>query len=369
LEYFCAVEIVNRFEKQRTLSFEQLRDEVFGQHWQDETWHEVLRLICGMIDAKFAGELIEFLMSRELELKQVQSGTSFSTFGRHVICEERIKNLLIAADCLNEVSNRQAICDIADNFLLIFKAEIENEFVSPYFLSEKAALKVTHAIARSWHEDAQVLEWLKSCAYKEGQKSFLSYCVVQSVFQYWKHDSETLSWLKALVTESEDKPVYEVVKIIAIENIAKGWSDSETIYFWILSLTKSEDWAERSGAILALALGWKNNEETLDKLKLHVVEDTDRRVRGAAIRALSEFYIHEPTILDLLSKVAVSDPFVRESRGDFNTRGIALSAILTHYPTHLKTLEILRDRATNDPDEQLREWAQEQLKIQNENTK
>jgi GTPase SAR1 family protein len=64
LEYFCAVEIVHRFEKQRTLTFEQLRDEVFGQHWQDETWHEVLRLICGMIDAKFAGELIEFLIEK-----------------------------------------------------------------------------------------------------------------------------------------------------------------------------------------------------------------------------------------------------------------------------------------------------------------
>jgi hypothetical protein len=49
LEYFCAVEIVHRFEKQRTLTFDQLRAtnslEIFGQHWQDETWHEVLRLI------------------------------------------------------------------------------------------------------------------------------------------------------------------------------------------------------------------------------------------------------------------------------------------------------------------------------------
>jgi len=32
---------------------------------------------------------------------------------------------------------------------------------------------------------------------------------------------------------------------------------------------------------------------------------------------------------------------------------------------HPKALELLRDRAINDPDEQLREWAQEQLKMQN----
>jgi predicted NACHT family NTPase len=63
LEYFCAVEIVYRFEKQRTLTSEQLRDGVFGLHWQDETWHEVLQLICGMMETKFAGEIIECLMS------------------------------------------------------------------------------------------------------------------------------------------------------------------------------------------------------------------------------------------------------------------------------------------------------------------
>ena len=39
--------------------------------------------------------------------------------------------------------------------------------------------------------------------------------------------------------------------------------------------------------------------------------------------------------------------------------------ILPVLSTHPKTLELLRDRALNDPDEQLREWAQEQLKMQN----
>jgi hypothetical protein len=45
-----------------------------------------------------------------------------------------------------------------------------------------------------------------------------------------------------------------------------------------------------------------------------------------------------------------------------NSRSVTLKALLTYYLTHPKNLELLRDRATNDPDEQLREWAQEQLK-------
>jgi len=39
--------------------------------------------------------------------------------------------------------------------------------------------------------------------------------------------------------------------------------------------------------------------------------------------------------------------------------------IYQRYSTHPITLELLRDWAENDPDEQLREWAQEQLTQRN----
>ncbi|WP_165390097.1 hypothetical protein [Leptolyngbya iicbica] len=45
---------------------------------------------------------------------------------------------------------------------------------------------------------------------------------------------------------------------------------------------------------------------------------------------------------------------------------------MQQYPDHPKTLELLRDRAQNDNDEQFRDWATEQLeqfKIQNANLK
>jgi predicted NACHT family NTPase len=67
LEYFCACEFVERFGKRGIeggLTLDELKKEVFGKHWQDESWHEVLRLIAGMIDVKFAGEIIEYLMEK-----------------------------------------------------------------------------------------------------------------------------------------------------------------------------------------------------------------------------------------------------------------------------------------------------------------
>ncbi|MEH2161956.1 MAG: hypothetical protein V7K38_13145 [Nostoc sp.] len=67
LEYFCASEIVRQFEKERSISIEDLKTEVFGKHWQDETWHEVLRLFAGMIEPKFVGEILDYLMVQDGE--------------------------------------------------------------------------------------------------------------------------------------------------------------------------------------------------------------------------------------------------------------------------------------------------------------
>jgi hypothetical protein len=64
LEYFCALEIVYRFEKQRSLTFEQLRDDVFGCHWQDRTWHEVLKLICNTLAPNFATDLVRYILAK-----------------------------------------------------------------------------------------------------------------------------------------------------------------------------------------------------------------------------------------------------------------------------------------------------------------
>ena len=114
LEYFCAVEIVNRFEKQRTLTFEQLRDEVFGQHWQDVDWHEVLRLICSMIDEKFASELIEFLLELLPGIKTVTFDRDLNLTVedliefRNFLYKDRLgDSLVLTATCFREIRNPQ----------------------------------------------------------------------------------------------------------------------------------------------------------------------------------------------------------------------------------------------------------------------
>jgi predicted NACHT family NTPase len=63
LEFFSASDIVNRFEKARTLSEDELVDQVFVPHSEDPAWAEVLRLIAGMVDATVATRLVDRLLA------------------------------------------------------------------------------------------------------------------------------------------------------------------------------------------------------------------------------------------------------------------------------------------------------------------
>lgn len=65
LEYFSACSIVWKFNKKHEFEIDDLK-KVFKEHWGDKSWHEVLRLVCGMIDEKFAEILICYLMQERL---------------------------------------------------------------------------------------------------------------------------------------------------------------------------------------------------------------------------------------------------------------------------------------------------------------
>ncbi|NJO53363.1 MAG: hypothetical protein HC840_32590 [Leptolyngbyaceae cyanobacterium RM2_2_4] len=70
-------------------------------------------------------------------------------------------------------------------------------------------------------------------------------------------------------------------------------------------------------------------------------------------------------MFEFLCDRVLNDPY-EQGTGAFamfenNPRQIALAAILRNYPDHPQTLKLLRDRATNDPDEQVRKFAKKRL--------
>ena len=317
LEYFCAVEIVHRFEKQRTLTFEQLRDEVFGQHWPDETWHEVLRLICGMIDSTFASQLVSFLVKqdflRQAGFKFLIPGLSDGKSWTRVPIV-----LLLAADCLYEVSGLNNNHRIRDRILEALKQEFEDPREN---LSKNQALEIAYSIARNFPES---LAWLKNQAIRNDQS--IPWASIWAIGTYFCHDCNTLPWLKELVRHQE------------------------------CSLT-------REAASWVLACSYSENPETLILLKERIHQDGNPFVRRAATAAISKYYFHDMGTYETLCSVVVNDPFQRNTKHELNPRRAALEGILKYGVSYSQTLDLLNDCATNDSDDQLRQWAQQQLMV------
>jgi len=62
-----------------------------------------------------------------------------------------------------------------------------------------------------------------------------------------------------------------------------------------------------------------------------------------------------------LCDIAINHPFERQSKFQDNPRQTALKIMVKQYSDRPKTLEIIRDRFANDPDEKVRNFAQKQL--------
>jgi predicted NACHT family NTPase len=382
LEYFCAVEIVHRFEKQRTLTFEQLRDEVFGQHWQDETWHEVLRLICGAIDPKFSGELTEFLMNQEIDDSESDLLSQF-----------QVRNLILATQCLSESKNSMSLATTSNRLLKLIKKKIEDDTISR--IEFEALIQMAEVVAIVWGEDSDVLSWLQAClniasdspswsssyfamiaivrgwrnsveilpllkevAQREGH-SMAAQAAVEVLVKDWKDDPETLLILKRILTQRDEN---NNARQAAVRELAKHWKDDPDTLSILRNLAQQDDaWIVQSEALRELSAGRKDDPDTLLILKGLAWQHDNLNSRKAALRSIIDFWKDAPEIADFLGQIITNDPFEREKHWEENPRKIALNALLTHHSTHPKTLELLRDHAINDPDEQLREWAQEQL--------
>ncbi|NJR32793.1 MAG: hypothetical protein HC778_08320 [Chamaesiphon sp. CSU_1_12] len=170
LEYFCAEEFVWQFEKDKTLTIDKLIAEVVSPHWQDETWHEVLQLICGSIEANFVAEIVEYLLDREIDRR------AFLNEHNHQE-KEGLSNIILAANCFEEVRNKQEISSIQALLMKALQKEIEHEH--PYKLSSEAVSELIFLITIIGHSDLKTLQYLK-----ERLELNTSSCVNDSSFSY-----------------------------------------------------------------------------------------------------------------------------------------------------------------------------------------
>ena len=332
LEYFCACEYVWQFKETQILTIEDLKTEVFGKHWVDESWHEVLRLIAGMINSKFVGKIIEYLI--EIDGKK-----------------EDYLNFLIAAECFSEVRNRLELISIYRKLIDI-----------PLQVSDNY----------HWGYDDLKETSLVGFKFRTSLGRFVSI-----IAKLWNDYPETLQWLKNNiklpanldVTTELDLQLGAEVRAASLQELGNGWKNDPDILAILKACAQYEYKMVRCVAILELARNWKNDPDCLSIIKKCAKLDDNLfgdpwLVRDVALRALSEYWNDEPEIFEFLYECALFDPFDEYDNPKRypNPRITALTAILNNYPEHPQTLPLLHDRAENDPDEKLREFAQSKLK-------
>ncbi|MDY7002806.1 MAG: HEAT repeat domain-containing protein [Cyanobacteriota bacterium] len=424
LEYFCAWSFVWEFKETQSLGIDGLINDVFGQHWQDEKWHEVLRLISGMIDAKFVGEIISYLMEQEGE-------------------EEKFLNLFLAGKCLFEVRSRHGIGDVGSRLLnrlkdltgyntgSCYKAiNDDKHFSEVYYLTNLLLVRAirtqaVEVVAASWRDDPSTYTWLKqrvefdensdvrgealrqlATGWKNNSEIFellkqrvvsddswqVQCGAIHQLATGWKDNPETFELLKQCVESNENSDVrfeaihqlatgwknhpetFELLKqwvesngnsdvrCEAVRQIATGWKGDSKIFELLKQLVESNGNSDvRREAVRQIATGWKGDSKIFELLKQLVESNDDSDVRREALKQIATGWKHEPGIFELFYHTALNDPFQREDEFQDNPRQTALEAIVKHYPDHPQTLPLLQDRAENDPDEQLREWAKEKL--------
>jgi predicted NACHT family NTPase len=324
LEYFCAWEFVWQFKESQTLTIEQLIHDVFGNHWQDESWHEVLRLISGMIEPRFVADIIDFLLEQEVDKSAFLDETKY---WEKTLKKEGLSNLLLAAECFVEVRNRSLIAPTSSILLKTLQGEVEGQ--TPYKFNYELANRIINNIASIWQDSSGILDWLKDRALND-QNNDLRSASLQEIAQRWKDDSDTLPLLKDRALNDQNVNV-------------------------------------RRAAVQEIAKDWKDDPDTLPLLKDRALNDQNVNVRRAAVQEIAKGWKDDTQTFGFLCDRAIHDTFKRYYDWQINPRQTALEAILQHYSDRPQTLELLKTVSNNDPDEKLKEFAKEELARLSEN--
>ncbi len=337
LEYFCASAFVWKFEKTQEMTLEQLKREVYGAHWEDESWHEVLRLICGMIDEKWAGEIIDYLANEVYRPWPEKFG------------DRPPWNIVLAVQCLGEVRNLNTVAEPAERLLkvvcsLFQHATIDAAFAIDKFLDEQI-VPTSGVISASWPHRDMLSGWLQE--YKAPTYANFYF---ESFARFVASVGTGLDDIHRVLLNYATHKQWNY-RIFAPSALAKGWRDDpQTLPLVRDGAVNDGDEDVRSAAVRALAEHFRDDPQTLPLVRDRAVNDAHEDARSAAVRALDEHFRDDPQTLLLVHDRAVNDAHE-------DVRSAAVSALVEHFHDDPQTLPLVRDRAVNDVHEDVRSAA------------
>jgi energy-coupling factor transporter ATP-binding protein EcfA2 len=376
LEYFCAAEYVNQFEKEKVISEDELIA-LFDNNYQEDDWHEVLRLICNQVDPSFAEKIIRSLMTKS----DIESWNKWSA----------LPNIVLAIWCLGDQRKLSGLDQIGAELLTFAtRCFLEGNQVQESFI--KQLIDAAQSIGQKWpgkssfeyrkqyplsepffhhigwphflgavFEERDWFEGLSQCGSwdvrrganqvlaekwpDESTREFLLQRAVQDesptprrtalecLFKQWPDESTREFLLQRAVQDEEGQP-----RSTALECLVKQWPDESTREFLLQRAVQDEAWQPRRTALECLVKQWPD-ESTREFLLQRAVQDDDNDVRRTALECLFKQWPDESTREFLLQR-AVQD----ESP---TPRRTALECLVKQWPD-VSTREFLLQRAVQD---------------------
>jgi HEAT repeat protein/energy-coupling factor transporter ATP-binding protein EcfA2 len=333
LEYFCAAEIVYQFNNEKSLFYDALKTDIFLAHYKDVSWHEILRLICGMIAPRFAGQLIDTIVPKRQ--------TAF----------EETDHLILAIQCLAEVAYLNKIADVAQRVLEGVCGWFEESKMLKFSDSfekeqnfEENALPAVEVIGKSWPERERFLLWLSEPT-KETESISGVYAFGRMVAALWADNAKTK---EALVTLSKTIRNSQM----AFDALARCFRDQEDILLLFKQIVTNDqdEYLRRAAAVYSLAEHYSQNPDILPLIKQVATDDKDEDVRRAAVYSLAEHYSQNPEVLPLIKQVSTNDK-------DQEVRYAAVESLVKHYSQNPEVLPLIKQVATDDKYENVRSAA------------
>jgi HEAT repeat protein len=335
LEYFCATAFVYKFEKTKELMLEQLKQDVYGVHWEDRNWHEVLRLICGMIDEKFAGEVIDYLANKIYRPWPKEFG------------DRPPWNIALAVQCLGEVRNLTVIEQVARRLLHVccrlFEHGVKCEEKNLAKFLDEIFTPSTLSIGCDWPGGEEITEWLIVGLIPKLYSNFNGFGTFYLYGAFIGAIGSKSPGLNNLLMELINHP-NSMIQLLIIHILSEFRRNEQENLVLLKRLESLSKVGEMRGLVVwFMARNWYLNPETLPLLQDYAINDGDEYVRGRAVFAIVEYYHEVPETMLLLRDRIIND-------SDGYVRGYAVSIMARYYREEPETLSLLRDRIINDPD-------------------
>ena len=404
LEYFCATAFTYKFEKEHEITIEELAEDVFGTHWNEESWHEVLRLICGMVNERFAGKLIVYLLeSAESDGEDYKS---------------RWVKVELALRCLAEVRNTNSIVEATDfamkvTFDSFGSVSTERTYLFDAFPFFRKLVDATSAIGTAWPNRGKLADLLKEfrptetigyyaryfgeviaslgaglevvhdqlVAYAQSEDAGLRSLWPDALAIGWKDDPKVLPMMKRQMLNDEafeprltatqtyfahyagDDPD----RVSTVTEVLQNETDSVGRYLAVLHVRSQEDTSlyplleaclsDEAAVVRQLAFSTlkEANKVSFSLLRERISKEPDNQLLNTLYDELVRLYGHHPQTRELLLSNAVNEQSA-------SARQSIHRHLATSFADEPETWRVLQRLAQDDPDAEVRKQAEELIK-------